>query len=152
MIGACQYFCMLGIVGCRLLVVVHHVEGLLTTERSLFGLLSTDPPQSLREPTASRVLPPPLPPLPPKDHRSASWVLPFPIHVRTNRRTVSLLLAHIAYSTCVRTHPEGRSISSDNCYLLKVSDFNGSLWDINFLGPKTPWTIPASSEKILGNI
>ena len=25
------------------------------------------------------------------------------------------------------THPEGTSISSDNCDLLKVSDFNGSL-------------------------
>ena len=41
-IGACQSLCMLGIVGCRLLVVVHHVEGLLTTDISLFSLLSTD--------------------------------------------------------------------------------------------------------------
>ena len=27
-------------------------------------------------------------------------------------------------------HPEGISIGSDNCDFLKVSDFNGSLWNI----------------------
>ena len=27
-------------------------------------------------------------------------------------------------------HPEGTSIGSDNCDFLKVSDFNGSLWNV----------------------
>ena len=98
--GACQYFCMLGIVGCRLLVVVHHVEGLLTTDISLFSLLSTDPPRSLCVLTdqwsVSWVISP-------KDHHSPSWVLPLPIHVRTNRPTVILLLARVASTTRVRT-------------------------------------------------
>ena len=29
-------------------------------------------------------------------------------------------------------HPEGTSIGSDNSDILKVSDFNGSLWNVSF--------------------
>ena len=50
------------------------------------------------------------------------------------------------------SHPEGTSIGSDICDLLKVSDFNGSQWNIKFLAQKPHQRYSPVQRRSEGNI
>ena len=56
------------------------------------------------------------------------------------------------FTQCNPMHPEGTSIGSDNCDFSKNSDYNGWLWNINFLSPKPhEWYHPVQ-RRSQGNI
>ena len=54
------------------------------------------------------------------------------------KRTPKILekLCLIDWKLKLDEHPEGTSIGSDNCDFSKNPDYNGCLWNINFLSQK----------------